>query len=73
MSAGDAIVYSGTELEHWREELDKGYVNMCFIHYCKKGSEYKLDSERIYRTAKINRVKYVWESRNVSWRPRFAS
>ena len=43
MSAGDAIVYSGTELEHWREKLDKGYVNMCFIHYCKKGSEYKLD------------------------------
>jgi len=43
MSAGDAIVYSGTELEHWREKLNKGYVNMCFIHYCKKGSEYKLD------------------------------
>tara|TARA_X000000368_G_scaffold88255_2_gene67184 strand:- start:11707 stop:12420 length:714 start_codon:yes stop_codon:yes gene_type:complete len=43
MSAGDAIVYSGTELEHWREKLDKGYVNMCFIHYCKKDSEYKLD------------------------------
>jgi len=43
MSAGDAIIYLGTELEHWREKLDKGYVNMCFIHYCKEGSKYKFD------------------------------
>ena len=43
MSAGDAIVYLGTELEHWREELKEGEVNMCFLHYCKKDSEWVLD------------------------------
>ena len=43
MSAGDAIVYLGTELEHWREKLKEGEVNMCFLHYCKKDSEWVLD------------------------------
>jgi hypothetical protein len=34
LGLGDAVLYSGTELPHWRDELPQGRTaGMCFMHY----------------------------------------
>ena len=34
LGSGDAVLYSGTDLPHWRDELPAGRtVSMCFFHY----------------------------------------
>ncbi len=33
---GDALIYSGCELPHWRDKLKKGHHSQTFIHYNRK-------------------------------------
>jgi hypothetical protein len=43
LGAGDAVVYSGTDVEHWRDALPAGHtVSMCFLHYVNAGFEGRL-------------------------------
>jgi hypothetical protein len=37
---GQAIIYLGTELEHWREEFKGDYHAQCFLHYVKSDGKY---------------------------------
>jgi hypothetical protein len=47
LNPGDAVIYKGCEVTHWRRELPKGQINVQFmLHYvAKNGSytEYKFD------------------------------
>ena len=49
LEPGDAVVYKGCEVMHWRNELAKGAKNAQFmLHYVNKNLEYKYDKrERI--------------------------
>jgi hypothetical protein len=43
---GQALIYLGMDLEHWREELQGDYQAQCFLHYVNangKYSEFKFD------------------------------
>jgi len=33
---GEAVIYSGTEVNHWREEFQGDWQAQCFIHYVDK-------------------------------------
>ena len=47
LEVGDMLVYSGCELEHWREEFMGDYQSQFFLHYVDKNGknkEYALDS-----------------------------
>ena len=35
---GDALIYSGCELPHWREILKKGHHSQTFLHYNRKSN-----------------------------------
>ena len=41
MKPGDAIIYRGCELPHWREELQGLMQVQVFMHYCDKNGPYK--------------------------------
>ena len=47
LKAGDALLYPGIELEHWREPLSKGKCVQMFLHYInvkdKDAQKYKYD------------------------------
>jgi hypothetical protein len=46
LKAGDAAIYLGCEVEHWREEFTGDWAAQCFLHYIdSKGpyTEHKLD------------------------------
>jgi len=46
LEAGDALIYKGTELPHWREEFEGERQVQVFLHYVKRNgqySEYKFD------------------------------
>jgi hypothetical protein len=47
LNPGDAIVYKGCEVTHWRRKLPKGQINVQFmLHYVDKNgpyAEYKFD------------------------------
>jgi len=43
MSEGDAIIYKGCEIEHWRNKCDgpEGYLSgQVFLHYVRKNGQY---------------------------------
>ena len=44
LKQGDLLVYSGCELEHWREEFEGNLCSQVFLHYNKKGSNNLFDS-----------------------------
>lgn len=48
LSSGDAIIYKGCEVTHWRRELPKGQINVQFmLHYVDKNgvnTKYKFDN-----------------------------
>lgn len=37
---GQALIYLGTELVHWREEFNGDYLAQCFLHYVKSDGKY---------------------------------
>jgi hypothetical protein len=41
LQPGDAVVYSGCELEHWREEFKGDWHAQCFLHYVDANGPYK--------------------------------
>ena len=47
LEPGDAVIYKGCEVTHWRRKLPKGQINVQFmLHYVDKNgphSEYKFD------------------------------
>ena len=47
LSPGDAVIYKGCEVTHWRRKLPKGQINVQFmLHYVAKNgfnAEYKFD------------------------------
>jgi hypothetical protein len=47
LAPGDAVIYKGCEVTHWRRKLPKGKINVQFmLHYVDKNgphSEYKFD------------------------------
>jgi hypothetical protein len=43
MSPGDAVIYQGCVVKHWREPLTEGMLNVQFmLHYVKKNGKYAL-------------------------------
>ena len=47
LKPGDAAMYLGCEVEHWREEFMGDYQSQFFLHYVDKNGknkEYALDS-----------------------------
>tara|TARA_R110000796_G_scaffold74090_1_gene166328 strand:- start:575 stop:1210 length:636 start_codon:yes stop_codon:yes gene_type:complete len=45
LKPGDMLVYSGCELEHWREEFKGQNCGQVFLHYNKKGSKIAKENE----------------------------
>jgi hypothetical protein len=47
LNPGDAVIYKGCEVTHWRRKLAKGLINVQFmLHYVDKNgpyTEYKFD------------------------------
>ena len=39
LKPGDMLIYSGCDLEHWREEFKGDHCGQVFLHYNKKGSK----------------------------------
>ena len=39
LEPGDMLIYSGCDLEHWREEFNGDNCGQVFLHYNKKGSK----------------------------------
>ena len=37
---GQALIYLGEEVEHWREEFKGDYHAQCFLHYVKSDGKY---------------------------------
>lgn len=37
---GDAVIYKGCDVKHWREEFKGDYHAQCFIHYVDKNGPY---------------------------------
>ena len=51
LQPGDAVIYLGCELEHWREEFKGDWHAQAFLHYVdKKGShiEWAKDKRLLY-------------------------
>ena len=50
LNPGDAIIYKGCEVTHWRRKLPKGTINVQFmLHYVSKNgpyAEYKFDKRK---------------------------
>tara|TARA_Y100000356_G_C11110958_1_gene209586 strand:- start:234 stop:644 length:411 start_codon:yes stop_codon:yes gene_type:complete len=41
LNPGDAAVYLGCEVEHWREEFQGDWCSQVFMHYVDKNGPYK--------------------------------
>ena len=41
LSPGDAVIYKGTEIPHWRNEFTGDYYSQVFLHYVKADGKYK--------------------------------
>jgi hypothetical protein len=41
LNPGDAVIYLGCELEHWREEFSGDWHSQFFLHYIDKNGPYK--------------------------------
>jgi hypothetical protein len=39
LSPGDALIYDGVEMEHWREKLEGDFCVQVFLHYSLKNKE----------------------------------
>jgi len=45
LNPGDMLIYSGCELEHWREEFTGKACGQVFLHYNRKGSKLAKENE----------------------------
>jgi len=45
LEPGDMLIYSGCDLEHWREEFRGNNCAQVFLHYNKKGSKQAKENE----------------------------
>ena len=45
LEPGDMLIYSGCDLEHWREEFKGKDCGQVFLHYNKKGSKMAKENE----------------------------
>ena len=45
LEPGDMLIYSGCDLEHWREEFKGDHCGQVFLHYNKKGSKMARENE----------------------------
>ena len=45
LDPGDMLIYSGCDLEHWREEFDGKDCGQVFLHYNKKSSKLAKENE----------------------------
>ena len=48
---GDAVVYLGQELTHYRKPLEADYQTQCFLHYVDKDgpcAQYALDNRQTF-------------------------
>jgi hypothetical protein len=55
MEPGDAVIYLGCEIEHWREEFKGNYHIQTFLHYVDKNGpnkEWLLDKRLLYGVSK---------------------
>jgi hypothetical protein len=55
MEPGDAVIYLGCEIEHWREEFKGDYHIQTFLHYVDKNGpnkEWFLDKRLLYGVQK---------------------
>ena len=55
LEPGDAVIYLGCELEHWREEFKGDWHAQCFLHYVDKNGPYRewfKDKRPIYGISK---------------------
>ena len=41
MQPGDAIIYRGCEVDHWREEFKGIMQSQVFFHYCNRNGPFK--------------------------------
>ena len=45
LDPGDMLLYSGCDLEHWREEFRGNNCGQVFLHYNRKGSKLAKENE----------------------------
>jgi hypothetical protein len=51
LNPGDAVVYLGCDLNHWREEFKGDYCSQCFLHYVDangKNKKFYKDKRRLW-------------------------
>jgi len=61
MLEGDAVLYKGQELEHWREPLSDDYHCQMFFHYVDDNGPYKQHAQaEKYKTPEISNEVYAW-------------
>ena len=51
LDPGDAVIYQGCELKHWREEYKGDWFAQTFLHYVDKNgpnAEWKMDKRPIF-------------------------
>jgi hypothetical protein len=56
LKPGDAAIYLGCELEHWREEFKGDWHAQCFLHYVDANGpnkEFKKDKRHLYGTNSV--------------------
>ena len=60
MQPGDAVIYLGCELEHWREEFKGDWHAQTFLHYVDKNGpnkEYFKDKRPLYGTQPLHLIQ----------------
>ena len=40
LEEGDAVIYLGQEVDHWREEFEGDWYAQCFLHYVDKDGKH---------------------------------
>ena len=51
LKPGDAVIYLGCDLNHWREEFKGDYCSQCFLHYVDangKNKEFYKDKRKLW-------------------------
>ena len=57
MNPGDAVIYLGCELDHWREEFKGDWQAQCFLHYVDANGpneKWKLDGRQYIGEKHVN-------------------
>jgi len=60
MAEGDAIIYSGCDIEHWRNKCDGPkdyYSGQAFLHFVRKNGQYANEAGDITIRKNANYIK----------------